>query len=348
MTVGRLSQAVVAMIGLVGPIAVGYAAGHARFGMVASLGGLALSGRGNAETVPEQTRHLIYALASGTIAMLVGASLSGQGMITAFAVAAVASVAALFGSISRPLARAAPLFMLFTIIAANLDAGEIHPLGVMFLFFLGGLWAAGVSLGLRPLLGAIGAAGSPDRPTAVVQPKYPARLLLRRWTKSLAQWSGWRYALRIALCLFIGSGFEWIWPHHHGYWVFITVVIVVQRDLEAALKRTFRRAAGTLFGVLLTGLLVFAPPPVLSVVAIIAACAAARSVLVESNYIAYVAVQTLLVILLLDFGQAPSWAVIVDRLAATLAGCALALTVGYVGWSRIPPQSPVSIRKGVE
>jgi uncharacterized membrane protein YccC len=88
---------------------------------------------------------------------------------------------------------------------------------------------------------------------------------------------------------------------------------------------------------------VFAPPPVWAVVAIIAACAAARSVLVESNYIAYVAVQTLLVILLLDFGQAPSWAVIVDRLAATLAGCALALTVGYLGWSRIPQQVRVSV-----
>ena len=35
-------------------------------------------------------------------------------------------------------------------------------------------------------------------------------------------------------------------------------------------------------------------------------------------------------------------------LAATLAGCVLALTVGYVGWSRIPPQAPVSIRKGGE
>ncbi|HOG16070.1 MAG TPA: FUSC family protein [Syntrophales bacterium] len=345
MTAGRVSQAVAAMIGIAGPMVLGYTAGHARLGVVASLGGLALSGKRSAGTFPEQVRDLTYALVAGSAAMFAGSSLSGHGMATAFAIAAVSSVAGLLGSISRPLAQTAPLFMLFTIIAANLDVGETHPLGVMFLFFLGGMWTAGVSLGLRPLLQGLGVAGSPDCPAVVVRPKYPAGLLLGRWMRSLTQLAGWRYTLRIALCLFIGVAFEWIWPHHHGYWVFITIVIVVQRDLEEALKRTFRRAAGTLFGVLLTCPLVFAPASVWITIGIIAA-AAARAFLLDGSYVAYTAVQTLLVILLLDFGQAPSWAVIADRLAATLVGCVLALTAGYVGWSRISPQAPISVRAG--
>jgi hypothetical protein len=41
------------------------------------------------------------------------------------------------------------------------------------------------------------------------------------------------------------------------------------------------------------------------------------------------------VILLLDFGQEPSWTVVADRLVATLAGCALALTLGYLAWSTV-------------
>ena len=143
--------------------------------------------------------------------------------------------------------------------------------------------------------------------------------------------------LRIVLCLVVGLGFEWIWPHHHGYWVFITVVIVVQRNLEAMLKRTFHRAAGTMLGVLLTSLLLLGSPSIWTMIAMITALAAARPILREINYAAYAAVQTPLVILLLDFGQIPSWNVIIDRMLATLVGCILALTLGYLGWSRLSP-----------
>ena len=119
------------------------------------------------------------------------------------------------------------------------------------------------------------------------------------------------------------------------------MVIVVQRNLQAALPRTFQRAAGTSLGVLLTGLLLLGSSSMWAVIAIIAALAAARPILTEVNYTAYAAVMTPLVILLLDFGQEPSWAVVVDRLAATLFGCALALTLGYLVWSRLFPPARV-------
>lgn len=339
----RASQAVAAMLGLAGPIVVGAMVGHARIGMVASLGGLALSGQGKGETFREQAHGLIYALVAGTIAMLTGSGIAGRGMITALATVAVVTAAGLFGSISRPLARAATLFMLFTIIAANLGIGAAHPLGIMLLFFLGAAWTAGLSLALRPLFQALHLTRIPDNRANVAQPpKYSAGQLLRRWRKSLTHLSGWQYTLRIALCLVVGLGLEWIWPHHHGYWVFITVVIVVQRNLEAVLKRTFHRAAGTVLGVLLTSLLLLGSPSIWTVIAMIAALAAARPVLMEIHYAAYAAVQTPLVILLLDFGQAPSRMVIIDRLAATLVGCALALTLGYFGWSKLSPPARVS------
>ena len=55
---------------------------------------------------------------------------------------------------------------------------------------------------------------------------------------------------------------------------------------------------------------------------------------------AYAAVMTPLVILLLEFGREPSLTVAVDRLIATLVGCAIALTFGYIGWSRLAPAGP--------
>jgi len=54
--------------------------------------------------------------------------------------------------------------------------------------------------------------------------------------------------------------------------------------------------------------------------------------LCEANYTAYAAVMTQLVILLLDFGRQTSWAMIVDRLIATLSGCALVLISGCLPW----------------
>jgi uncharacterized membrane protein YccC len=115
----------------------------------------------------------------------------------------------------------------------------------------------------------------------------------------------------------------------------LTVAIVVQRNPSTAFKRTWQRAAGTLTGVLFTGLFLLVSVPVWGMIITISLLAAARVLLLEKNYAAYAAVMTPLIILLLDFGRTPSPAVITDRLAATLAGCVVSLLFGYLGWSRL-------------
>jgi hypothetical protein len=338
-------QVVAAALGLAGPVAVGAITGHAESGMVASLGGLALSGAGKAETFREQAPVLLYALVGGSAAIFAGSALAGHGMLTTFGLPAVAAVAGLLGGISRPLARTTTQFILYAIIAANLSVHEARPLGLTLLFFLGAVWTATLSLVLRPLFRAMRPGPIPPAPgDAARLPKRTAGQLLRRWRHSLAHLSGWQYSLRISLCLVAGEAFEWMWPHHHGYWVSITVVIVVQRHLQAALPRAVRRAAGTALGVLLTTLLWLGSLSMWATIGMIAPLAAARPILREANYAAYAAVMTPLVILLLDFGQEPSWGVVVDRLAATLFGCALALTLGYLAWSKLSPPARVAIQ----
>jgi uncharacterized membrane protein YccC len=339
----RTSQVVAAMLGLAGPIAAGVMLGHARTGMVMSLGGLALSAGGKGETLRQQATGLIYALVAGSAAMFTGSVMAGHGMLTTFGIPAVAAVAGLLGSISRPLVRSTTQFILYTIIAANLNSREAHPLGIMLLFALGAAWTAGLSLVLQPLFHALRIQLPSTAANTTSPPRRSARQLLRRWWNSLAYLSGWQYALRITLCLIAAQGFEWLWPHHHGYWVSITVVIVVHRNLDAALTRTLQRAAGTVLGVLLISLLLLGSPPTSAVIATIALLAAARPILKQANYAAYAAVMTPLVILLVDFGQAPSWSVIVDRLFATLAACALALTLGYLMWSKHSPAGRIAV-----
>jgi hypothetical protein len=336
------ARAVAAMLGLAGPLAVGVMTGHLRAGTAAALGGLALGGSTQGETPAEQAPGLIYALAAGSAAMFTGLVLAAHMPAAAFGLPAVAAAAGLVGSISRRLARATTQYILYTIIAAHLSAADARPFGMLLMFLLGAGGTAALSLILRPLFKAIGHEPKAPVPENSAQPPaYTAGRLLRRWLRSLSRLSGWQYVLRITTCLAAAAVFERAWPLHHGYWVSITVVIVVQRNLQAALTRAFHRADGTVLGVLLISLLLLGSLPMWALLLIIAVLAAARPILRETNYTAYAAVMTPLVILLLDFGQAPSWTAVVDRLAATLAGCALALTLGYLGWSRFsPPAHP--------
>src|SRR5271157_4966525 len=115
----QASQAIAAMFGLAGPVAVGAMAGHTEIGIVASLGGLALSGQGPEGTFREQAPGLIYALTAGSMAMFAGTIMAGHGMITTFSVPAVAAMVGLLGSMSKRLARASAQFILSIIVATN-------------------------------------------------------------------------------------------------------------------------------------------------------------------------------------------------------------------------------------
>jgi hypothetical protein len=344
----QLSRVVSGALGLGVPIAFGTLTGHGRIGVVASLGGLALTMAGKGNSFREQLPGLLYAIASGTLGMLVGSSIKGSGMGALFAIVLVAAGAAVLGGLSKPLVRGTTQFMLFVIIAANSNTGTTYAGVVTVFFFLGAIWAASLSLVLRPLFQALDIdTVLQGRVTAPPTVKYRTSQLLRRWRKSLLHLSGWRYTCRIVLCLFFAGMYGMLWPHHHNGWALLTVVIVVHRDIHAALRRTVERAAGTAIGVLLAGLLVVAPPSPWVVVTAVAVLSAARLLLMETSYVAYSAVQTPLVILLLDFGRVPSLGVVYDRLAATLIGCAVALVFGYFGWRRLGnPLAAPSERKG--
>lgn len=333
-----ISQILAAMLGLAGPVAVGAITGHPQTGMAVALGGLALGSREKGETFHGQLRGFSYSLVAGSAAVFAGTALAECAALKALAIPAIAAAVSLIGGISRPLARLSALFILFMIIAANAGAPDTHPLGMMFLFALGAIWAAALSLALDSLLRAIYPAGILDTVDSI-HPQYTMSQLLRRWRGLLAHLSGWQYALCITVCLIAAQLYDWLWPHHHGYWVAVTVVIVLQRDLQRAFSRTLERAIGTVLGVVLMSLIFLGDPPIWVVIGLIAALAAARPLLREASYAAYAAVMTPLVILLLDFGKPASWTLISDRLIATLSGCALVLILGYLPWLTTLPQT---------
>ena len=152
-----------------------------------------------------------------------------------------------------------------------------------------------------------------------------------------------RLAVTVAhrLCLAAAKAYEWAFPEHHGYWVAVTLLIVVQRNLRTSLGRALEQALGTVLGIALISLFMLASPSLWAVIGAIGVLAAGRAVLAGINHAAYATAMTPLVILLLDFGHPASWGLVFDRLAATITGCVLALTLGYVGWSRLAPPIPL-------
>lgn len=334
-----VAQIVAAMLGLAGPIIAGLATDHSRLGMAAAIGGLALGGPAHGVTLRQRAFALGAALLAGCAAILTGTALASHGSLTVFAVPAVAAIAGIFGGISLAMARETTRFILFTTIAAGLSAPEVRPFGMTLLFFLGGTWTLGLSLLLHAVFGR--AKRAAESSAAVLRPPaHPVALLLRRWGESLFRLSGWQYPIRIWSCLTVAEAIAQIWPGQHGQWIAVTVAIVLGRRLPAPPTRLLQRALGTMLGVVIAGLLLIWTPPPLIVTCEIAALAGARPVLRAGNYAAYAVVMTPLIVLLLDFGQAISVAILADRLMATIAGCLITLLFGYLPW----PGSP--LRRG--
>ncbi|MEV1174608.1 FUSC family protein, partial [Nonomuraea sp. NPDC049784] len=116
-------------------------------------------------------------------------------------------------------------------------------------------------------------------------------------------------------------------------WIAVTVVIVVRRRLDGAVRRAVERAAGTAAGVIAGSAVLLWVPPSWLFVLLVAVLAALRPVLKERHYTMYATVMTPLVLLLMEGGGRVAPATIGYRLADTVIGCVLALGLGYLPWA---------------
>jgi uncharacterized membrane protein YccC len=340
----QASNSVAAMLGLSIPLLLGVITAHPEIGAISSLGALALSSEGKDRTFREQLSGILYALAAGAASAFIGTIISGHGVLTGILLAVIAAIAGLFGSLSRPLARTTTQFILFTIIAAYLGKIGANPFAFTIIFSTGAVWTASILLLLKPVFKIFTPPSlSHINENIPLPPKYTIKQYIRRWKNSLRSFSGWQYTVKLFLCLAAATVMVWMYPDHHAYWTALTVVIVLQRNPEAVLKRTFQRSAGTILGVIISGLLLIWHPPVWFVLAMIAIFATARPVLREANYTAYATVMTPLVIILLDFGTSSTLRIMTDRLLATLAGSFIVLTLGYILWKKL--LTPISSTK---
>jgi hypothetical protein len=103
------------------------------------------------------------------------------------------------------------------------------------------------------------------------------------------------------------------------------VVLLTERALEALPVKITQRALGTLIGVVVAEILEASGLAAAVPGLVIAVLATGRPLLRANNYLAYTAVTTPLILVILETGKNPEVSLLVDRLAATLAGAALVL-----------------------
>ncbi len=141
-----------------------------------------------------------------------------------------------------------------------------------------------------------------------------------------------RHALRVATVATIAVGISMGSGLSKGYWVPLTVLIILRPYLGVTLERTAWRVGGTVLGGLVAvALLAGLRNPAAMVAAILVITVVALS-LIPLNYGAAVVLITPLVVLLLDLDHPGDWKVAVARVINTIVGGALALAGSYLLW----------------
>ena len=156
-----------------------------------------------------------------------------------------------------------------------------------------------------------------------VRPESRLSILLASLTPRSA---AFRHAIRTAVCLAVALWFGRLLALSHGYWIPMTVAIVLRADYGATLSYGLLRVAGTVMGLLLTtALLHFLPPGPWTRLAVMAVFCAAFRYFGTVHYGLAVTALTGMVVLLLALAGEPAAPTMVSRLIATVVGSAMAL-----------------------
>jgi uncharacterized membrane protein YccC len=141
-----------------------------------------------------------------------------------------------------------------------------------------------------------------------------------------------KYALRVSLGLCLGVFVFLFFKIDHGYWIPLTMIIVIQPYYGATRKKGTERTLGTLAGVLLGGLIMLLPLPHEAFVVLLVIVSFFVAYFLRNNYKIGVFFVTVMMVILMQISQRGSIELIGWRVLSTLIGALLALVAGYAFW----------------
>ncbi len=164
--------------------------------------------------------------------------------------------------------------------------------------------------------------------------------------------SAFRHALRLAVVLGIAVAGYRIFGLQRGYWVPLTVLVVLRPDFFTTIVRGLARIGGTVGGILLASVFLAIPARGnwLSLVLIVVFGVALYAVL-NFNYAVFsVFITAEIVVLLSVFEHMPLGLMVEDRILATLTGSVMALAAYLLwpGWGKKPIEELLANLIGAE
>lgn len=141
-----------------------------------------------------------------------------------------------------------------------------------------------------------------------------------------------RYALRVAIALCIAVFAFKFFQISHGYWIALTIIIVIQPYYGATRKKGIERIVGTVAGIVLGGLVMMLPLSHTTFVIMLVFVSFFVAYFLRNNYKVGVFFVTVMMVIMMQLSQQASWDLIGWRVLSTLLGAALAVLAGYVFW----------------
>ncbi|MEH2371856.1 FUSC family protein [Nostoc sp.] len=159
-----------------------------------------------------------------------------------------------------------------------------------------------------------------------------------------------RHALRIGLSLTVGVILYSITNLPMGYWVTLTIMLVLKPNLGATFQRFFQRVGGTILGAVLAAVLLatITSQPVLDTIILLTVFFGVS--LIRFNYGYSVVFLSIFVLLIIDIGHPIGWQFAGFRVLNTLIGAGLAFASHYFIWpnwerDRLPSQLATALRE---
>ena len=141
-----------------------------------------------------------------------------------------------------------------------------------------------------------------------------------------------RFIARATVLQMLGVAVFTFFQLERGYWLPLTMLVVLQPDYGATRLRAGQRVLGTLTGGLLASLLLWLPLPAAVLLSATGITIAGFAFWLKRNYTIAVFFITLFVVLVTETSAKVTVAFTVERLAATAAGGLLALLAAQLFW----------------
>lgn len=290
------------------PLIVGQAIGQPFAGVTVGLGGLYLS---LTDKEGSTLASLVIATILNGVAVWAGTALASHhaiALVATFAWSCAGGLASAYGEVPSQVG-----FVSTLAFVVALGSSVSPSLSRAALFVAGGVWGTA----LTQLLWMFHRATS-----ALADPVAPVGLALR----SLAT----RHALRLGIAATLALALFYALRLERGYWLILTVLVIVKPVFADTRTRTIQRVAGSIVGGAIAALLAATVHNAIVLDVLLVVFGVLAYSQVRHNYGVFVVFLTPFVVLMIETVQPTDWHIALTRIVDTLLGAAIALTVTYL------------------